>query len=208
MSSTHGVAPFPLYWPLQYKRTEPHARRDAKFQLDFASSRNDLISEVRLVGGRDLLISTNVPLRRDGLAYVPDREPDDPGVAVYFARRAGRDGPFKPYVIACDQFRRVRWNLRAIGATLEALRAIERHATPSMLEQAFSGFAQLPAPAAAKPWREVLGIPPGLRDVEGLRARLRELAREHHPDVGGDSRRMVEITDAYERGLQELGGAP
>jgi hypothetical protein len=199
--TTHGVAAFPLYWPLQYGRTARDARRAARFLVDFSSARTDLLRELNLLRARDVVLSSNVPIRRDGLPMVPDREPDDPGIAVYFWRRS------KPFVIACDQFTRVRWNLRAVGATLEALRSIERHGTTSMLEQAFSGFAQLPA-AREKPWREVLGVPPGPCDADSVRARLRELARSHHPDVGGDPVRMLEITAAYEAAIRELGGTP
>jgi hypothetical protein len=195
---SYGVAAFPLYWPLQYARTAVHARREARFLVDFVSARSDLLRELHLLGARDLVLSSNIPSRRDGLPAVPDREPDDPGVAVYFTRKA------RPFVIACDQFRRVRWNLRAVGATLEALRSIERHGTTSMLEQAFSGFAQLPASTAARSWRDVLGVPPGPVDRESVQRIYRELARTHHPDVGGNAGRMSEINAAYEAALAEV----
>jgi hypothetical protein len=202
-ATTHGVAPYPLYWPLHHKRTEPHARRDARFVVDFSAARNDLSLELQRLGARDVVMSSNIPIRRDGLPMVPDREPDDPGIAVYFTRKG------RPFVIACDHFRRVRWNIRAIGATLEALRSIERHGTTTMLEQAFSGFAALP-PAGPKPWREVLGISASLGGpiaVDVVRARYRELAAEAHPDrVGGSHERMAEINAAYEAAKLELGG--
>ena len=191
----HGVAPFPLYWPLEHPRSS--TRRAARFVVDFVTARTALLHELDRLSARDVVLSSNVPLRRDGLPAVPDREPADPGVAVYFTRRG------KPFVIACDQFERVRWNLRAIGATIEALRSIERHGTTSMLEQAFSGFAQLPA-ASPKPWRDVLGIPPGPCNVDAVRARVRELARIHHPDAGGNEQRMAEINAAADVALREL----
>jgi hypothetical protein len=193
---THGVAPFPLYWPLQHPRTS--SRRPARFLVDFVTARDDLLRELGLLSARDVVISSNVPIRRDGLPGAPDREPADPGVAVYFTRKG------RPFVIACDQFDRVRWNLRAIGATIEALRSIERHGTTSMLEQAFSGFAALPAASAPKPWREVLGLLPGPCDAETVRSRVRELARVHHPDVGGSAQRMAEINAAADAALMEL----
>jgi hypothetical protein len=204
-STTHGVAPYPLYWPLHHARTAPHARREARFQVDFTTARNGLCVELVRLGARDIVISSNIPMRRDGLPMVPDREPDDPGIAVYFTRKT------RPFVIACDHFRRVRWNIRAIGATLEALRSIERHGTTTMLEQAFSGFAALP-PAGPKPWRDVLGVtgaivvgPPGL---DWVRTRYRELAAEAHPDrAGGSHDRMAEINAAYEAAKLELGGS-
>ena len=191
--TTHGVAAYPLYWPLERPRT---ARRgSAHFVVDFSQARRDLSSELGRIGARDVVISSNVPLRRDGLPMVPDKEPEDPGVAVYFTRKD------KPYVIACDRFSRIRWNLRAIGLTLEAFRAIERHGTTSMLDQAFSGFAQLPAAGGRRPWREVLGLHENVT-ADDVRARVRELARVHHPDVGGSG--MSEINVASEDALREL----
>lgn len=194
--TTHGVAAFPLYWPLEHKRSQ--SRRDARFQVDFSTARAQLLAELNRLGATDVVLSTNVPIRRDGLPGVPDREPVDPGVALYFNRRK------RGYVIACDQFSRVRWNLRAIGATIEALRSIERHGTTSMFEQAFSGFAALPPGPAPKDWREVLGIPPGPCDADTVRARHRELVQTHHPDHGGDQARMAEINVARDRALMEL----
>ncbi len=203
-SGMHGVAPYPLYWPLQHPRST--ARRRALFQVDFMTARTHLMGELDRLSARDVVLSSNIPTRRDGLPMVPDREPVDPGVAVYFARRArslpGQLSDFRPFVIACDQFERVRWNLRAIGATIEALRSIERHGTTSMLEQAFSGFAALPM-STSRPWREVLGFGPERVTADLIRARLFELAKEHHPDVGGSAERMTEINVAVDAGLLE-----
>lgn len=194
--TTHGVAPFPLYWPLQYERTK--YRKSAHFLVDFATARKDLLRELDLLFARDVLVSSNVPLRRDGLPGVPDREPEDPGVAVYFTRKA------KGFVVACDNFSKVRWNLRAIGATIGALRTIERHGTTSMMEQAFSGFAALPPPSKDRDWREVLGVQPGTCDLDAVRHRYTQLARVHHPDVGGDSATMSDINAAFDRAMREL----
>jgi hypothetical protein len=198
MPTTHGVAPFPLYWPLEHPRAK--SRRAAKFQVDFATARGHLLRQLDLLGARDVVLSSNIPLRRDGLPGVPDREPGDPGVAAYFTRKG------RGFVVACDQFDRVRWNVRAIGSTLEALRSIERHGTTSMLEQAFSGFAQLPPATSPRPWRDVLGFASDVIriDADDVRARVRELARVHHPDVGGSGDRMAEINAACESALREL----
>jgi len=192
----HGVAAFPLYWPLQHPRTS--SRRVARFVVDFVTARTQLLRELDLLHAREIVLSSNVPIRRDGLPAVPEREPTDPGVAVYFTRRG------KPFVIACDQFDRVRWNLRAIGATIEALRSIERHGTTSMLEQAFSGFAALPPAPNGKPWREVLGFASGPVTAEAVRAQHFALAKQHHPDVGGRPERMTEINAAVDAALREL----
>lgn len=193
--TTHGVAAFPLYWPLEHARTKN--RGYARFQVEFVKARQDLLTELRRLNASDVVLSSNVPLRRDGLPAVPDREPEDPGVALYFNRSK------RGYVIACDQFTRVRWNLRAIGATIEALRSIERYGTTSMLEQAFSGFAALPAGPTPKAWTEVLGMPPN-SPANAIRAVYLELTKIHHPDVGGDAARMAEINVAYDQAMKEV----
>lgn len=204
--TTHGVAPHPLYWPLQHARTPATRRRSAQFRVDFATARDQLLRELKLLSARDVVLSSNVPIRRDGLPTVPDKEPDDPGVAVYFGRVV-RQGTVHPFVIACDQFYKVRWNVRAIGATIEALRSIERNGTTQMLEQAFSGFLALPpGPEPVRlAWREVLGVMPDIRDPEVVRAAYKGKAFAVHPDRGGSSVELLRVQQAYEDARAELG---
>lgn len=54
-------------------------------------------------------------------------------------------------------------------------------------------------------WCKVLGVPWGCTDVALVRKRYRELAKQLHPDVGGDHARMVKLNDAYRAALAELG---
>ena len=102
----------------------------------------------------DSVISTNITTRLDGLPRSDQKAPEDPGVAVYWETKNG-----DRRVMAIDQYRRVADNLAAIAATLEALRAIERHGGAQILDRAFTGFTSLPSPAAARTWREVIGVP-------------------------------------------------
>ncbi len=191
---------YPLSWPTAQPRTPNGKRRSAEFRVDFVRSRDELLHELKLLGARNVILSTNVALRRDGLPYASMPEPDDPGVAVYFDRVVR--GETRPFVIACDTYSRVRWNLRAVGATVEALRAIQRHGASSMLEQAFTGFAALPpATNGTKPWWEVLGVDQNATEP-AIRGAYRELSRVHHPDVGGDGARMTEINRAMQEALR------
>src|SRR5690606_35776982 len=103
-----------------------------------------------------------------------------PGAAVYWQEQAGARR-----VLAIDQYDRVADNLAAIAATLDALRAVERHGGARILERAFTGFTALPQPGAAAPrtWRQVFGVPDGRRlNLESLRQLYRRLASENHPD--------------------------
>ncbi len=112
-------------------------------------------------------------------------------------------------VMAIDQYDRVADNLAAIAATLDAMRAIERHGGAQILERAFTGFIALPGPDTRKTWREVLGIIalPGdsaqAQDrIETAYKRLRSL---HHPDKGGDAAMFSAVQAAYDDALAELG---
>lgn len=181
---------FPLAWPMGQPRTQGWKRQQGQFrQRGFGTIRDEMLNELRLLGASGVVVSSDLRTRLDGLPYAAQNEPDDPGIAVYFLRKK------KPYVIACDSFNRAWKNLRAIAGTVEALRAIERYGASSMLEQAFQGFAALPAHAAEPSWWDVLGVSPGasLGQIEDA---WEELAKKHHPDVGGNHDEMARINRA------------
>lgn len=190
------IEAYPLTWPVGQPRVPAHARVGAQFLVGLTESRDALLREIRLLGGRDVVISSNLQTRRDGLPYADANEPSDPAIAVYFNRRV-TGGALRPFVVACDQYCKARWNIRAVGLTIEAMRAIQRHGSSSLLEQAFTGFAALPpASNGKKPWWEVLGLTEHASPSK-IREAYFELSRVHHPDIGGDAARMVEINAAY-----------
>ena len=192
---------YPLTWPEGQQRTPPGRRKIGHFKIGFGRTRDELLEELGRLGAKNVIISSNVPTRRDGLPYADARELQDPGIAVYFERRG------HPYVFACDSYGRVAHNLRAVGLTIEALRAIERHGASQMMEQAFRGFTALPAARAAEPsWWEVLGVTASASTAE-IRARYRELARQHHPDMGGAEEMMSRLNRAYDAAMSERGEA-
>ncbi|MBX3205142.1 MAG: J domain-containing protein [Labilithrix sp.] len=201
------IEAYPLTWPLAYPRTSPAQRRFSNFTVDLVHSRDELLAELRRLGAGNAIISSNMPARRDGAPLANAREPDDPGVAVYFDRYTNK--AWAPFVIACDVYVRVRFNLRAIQKTIDALRTIERHGSSAMLEQAFSGFAALPAAASSSgdpPWWETLGVARSA-DEAAITAAYRSLSRQHHPDVaGGSVERMTSINRARDAALAELAG--
>jgi hypothetical protein len=183
---------YPLTWPTDQTRTPRSQRERGRFEVGFGRARDELLAELGRMGAREIIISSNVPLRRDGLPFADAREPEDPGVAVYFTH--GK----RQLVIACDSYSSVRANLRAVGATVEALRAIQRHGATSMLERAFTGFAALPPKGGTeRPWWEVLGVTEHA-PADVVKAAYRRLAAEHHPDRGGDQDKMAQLNRAYE----------
>lgn len=198
-------AAYPLTWPENQKRTVSHRRRYVKFKVTLGRARDDLMREPGLLGAKDITVSSNVPTRRDGLPYCGAREPNDPGVAVYFDREVGDSYPRKrvPFVVACDSYDKVTQNIRAVGVTIEALRAIQRHGATEMLEQAFTGFAALPPAHRDDPWWETLGVAK-TADAETINRAFRELAALHHPDKGGDVQIFSKISAAYTESKEVL----
>ena len=43
-----------------------------------------MLRKIKLLGGSDPILSTNIPLRNDDMPYATYKEPQDQGVAVYF----------------------------------------------------------------------------------------------------------------------------
>lgn len=131
----------PLQWPAHQPRTKPSDRRDSAFKVAPQQAFSELIDEIARFGGGGPVVSTNAPRRRDGHIYTDALyRIEDPGVAVYFTRKTQR------VVFACDTYPTVWENIRAIWATLDALRRIERNGAHQLFDQAFTGFAALPAP--------------------------------------------------------------
>lgn len=207
-----GVDGYPLYWPEGWTRTQPLRRRAAPYKVHFVQARDELVHSLELMRARAICISTNIPLRRDGLPLANIAEPQDTGVAVYWTTQTGQLLNGKPEavtrVIACDKWTRTRDNLRALGLAIEALRALERSGASQVLDRAFLGFTALPAHAGGtivRPWREVLGCAtpnPSVVDVEAL---YRLKVQAAHPDRGGSHEQMVELNRAHDQALQELG---
>lgn len=179
---------YPLSWPEGWARTPDHRRENAsRFNTTFDRARMELMNELRLLGAGSVVISSWLPLRRDGMPYADQarRRLDDPGVAVYFMLRK------RQMVMARDAYTNVHDNLRSIGLGIAHLRGLERHGGGTMMERAFEGFAALPAPDAFDPWA-TLGLRPDA-SMEAVNAQFRKLSREHHPDTPGGS------TDAFQR---------
>jgi DnaJ domain len=198
------IEAYPLAWPEGRVRTPLSHREPARFMTTFARARDDVIREVarlkkvnlRYQKDPGIIISTNIPLRNDGLPYANTKRIDDVGVAVYFSYK------LQQRCFACDRWNRIEDNMQAISKTIEALRGIERWATGDMLQAAFTGFTALPAPNAARAWHEVLGVK-AHDNTDNVRASYRNLASQHHPDRGGDHTRMTEINIAWQAFCKE-----
>jgi hypothetical protein len=187
------IEAFPLTWPAG--RARFRSPQISRFRAQLGAAIKDVQGEVSRLGGTDLIISSNLALRRDGMPYASGGRPSDQGVAVYFNYKK------RPMCFACDRWKNIEDNMHAIGKTIDALRGIERWGSGQMVEQAFTGFAALPAPE--QPW-QVLGVSSQATQDE-VRAAYRRLASDHHPDRGGDQHQMARINAARDA-LLERGG--
>ena len=210
------ITAFPLQWPVGWKRTAPGYRTEARFgrarsrngdgyvpgrALTIGEAVDRVTTELRRMGlGReDVVISTNLRLKIDGLPYSVQAEPEDPGAAVYWV-----DQTLERKVMAIDIYDRIADNLAAVAATLDAMRAIERHGGATVLERAYTGFTALPAPTGTT-WREVLQFSTtAVVSAAVVTARYRQLASEAHPDKGGTSEAMARLNAAREAALKEV----
>lgn len=187
---------FPLHWPQGWPRVKHRA--PAAFGLSLGDARDHLTNELKRMGARYIVLSSNLALRQDGLPYANQRQPEDPGVAVYFQWRG------KQMTFACDRWSKVEHNIRAIGKTIEALRGVERWGASDMMERAFSAFEALPppsSPVAPSCW-DILGIEPGTRaDAD---AAYRRRAKTEHPDQGGTRAGWDALVTAHKEAIGDL----
>ncbi len=202
---------YPLVWPMNWKRTPPDKRERATFRrtakttyartvngqnvtetresartLTISDAIDRLAAELRRLGARDEILSTNVTVNLKGLPYSVAKDPHDTGAAVYIT--LGR----KPLVFACDKWDRVADNIAAIAQHIDALRRIERYGV-GRLDQAFVGYAALPP--AAGDWRIVLGVG-DYATIEQVDAAFLEKMKAAHPDAGGTHDEAAKLTAA------------
>lgn len=194
-----AVEAFPLCWPEGRPRTGQSRRTLSRFNTSFRAARDRALREIRNLGGREAIISSDLPLRLDGLPYANQRQPDDSGVAVYFTYKK------RQMCFACDRWRKVEDNMHAIALTIGALRGVARWGTGDMMEAAFTGFTALPPPGqtTARGWRDILGHDITVRAQ--LEERYRKLRSESHPDKGGNAEAFNAVQTAYEQARQEIG---
>lgn len=206
MSQQPTPTAYPLQWPIDQPRTAPHARERGIFKGTLEKSCRELSDEVsRTIFGSTrhfiahFTLSTNIVLRADGFPRSGQRDPDDPGAALYF-RRDGKD-----LVFACDRYDKVWKNVKAIAKTLEALRGIERWGSKQLFDRAFTGFAALPERSRSS-WRVTLrvdGMNHSEVTIDVVKAFHRTLYREALHSDAGDSR-LIELNDALEQAKKEL----
>lgn len=102
----------------------------------------------------------------------------------------------KSVVFACDKWDTTACNAWAIKKHIEALRGQERWGIGTV-EQAFTGYFQLPPPMVLKPWYEIFEVAEDCT-FEEAQGKYRKLAKRYHPDNGGSTEQMSALNAAYE----------
>lgn len=184
---------YPLQWPPSWKRSNnPETSRFGSWNSkpSIAKASQEIQLELNRFGATEIIISTNLKYRQDGLPYSNQRQPDDKGVAVYFIK----DG--QQLVIACDTFDKIGCNLWAIGKSIGAIRAIERWGCSEIVAKAFTGFLAL-AETTQENWWNVLEVSE-TATADEIKKAYHRLAKVYHPDKGNDGSHFVKIKKAYE----------
>lgn len=188
---------YPLQWPLGRQRNQYPER--SKFKPgSIYSEAQSIFRQLELMGASQIVISSNMQYRQDGLPYTRQNV-GDTGVAVYFKSANGED-----QCIPCDSWITLEENMRAIAKTIEAMRGIERWGGKSLMNAAFSGFKALPSAIVTPPpdrphrdWWIVLGVE-RTADAPTVKQAYRRAQATAHPDAGGSSLDFQEVQAAYE----------
>lgn len=197
-------------------------RRPSQFSAEFRHTLRLLSDEVdHLTDPRfDTLIVVQLAvsereIRKDGTGLLAHVRTEHPGVIVSF--ESDLAGPLR---FSCDRFDdgwrgKAGWrdNLRAIALGLEALRKVDRYGIGTGAEQ-YRGFGALPpatpmgAAMTVDDAARLLGVDLAERfDADYVRGRYRRLAKDSHPDAGGDPETFRRLTAARDLLLSSIGSA-
>lgn len=190
------IEAFPLHWPSGFPRSSK--KKNSQFKCTIGQARDGIIRNIHLMNGTGIIISTNIPVKKDGLLYASGKPVDnDHGVAVYFTWKNDQ------VVLACDQYNSIWENLRAIENSIEAMRGLERWGCSDILSRTFSGFKTLPEPKGDH-WSEFMGLNRYHATTEEIKNRYRKLAKEMHPDSpNGSKEKFNQLQAAYEDALKD-----
>jgi hypothetical protein len=195
------IEAFPLHWPPGRKRTQFRKRAvfhrriagerwTTKEKLTIADGRDRTKKELGMLGAKRVIISSNLRLKQDGEPMSAQREPDDPGIAVYFHLNN------LPHCLSCDSWDRAADNLAAIAKHVEAMRGQLRWGVADIASM-FAGFKALPGaivtPAAMTPTEAAHFVAKHsdvtwsviLESETWFEAAYRQSVKRLHPDVNG-----------------------
>lgn len=201
------IPSYPLRWPDHQKRTDSWLRKTGRFQVGFRRALDDLRDAMATdnVSRDDYSLTSMLPTRANGDPYGTGRNVADPGVALWWRENG------KMRVLACDQFYAVEHNMRAIGLAIGNLRALQRWGISQIVNQMLDGFALPPGSGVEenvtgsirqpvepdRSWMDEFHVSEAA-SREGVEAMYKTMARQHHPDRGGDTAAMMRLNVAWD----------
>lgn len=188
------IEQYPLHWPTGYKRN--NNPKLATFKTSLSKAANGIADELRMFGAKDIIISSNLQYRSDGIPYARQTKLDDTGVSVYFTYNK------QQRAVCCDKWIHVEDNMHAIELTIKAMRGMDRWGVSEIMDRMFTGFTALPENTES--YWTILGITQNNISVDELKKVYRELVKKYHPDnqVTGSHEQFVKIQNAYNKVLQ------
>ena len=176
-------------------------RKPSRFRAGYGDTMRLIETELRHLWAKSpvlLMALSREDIRLDGRPRA-NAKPEHPGVILCAGTRYG------PARWPCDRYTHWGDNLRAIGLSLAALRAVDRYGVTRHGEQ-YRGWTALPAPgdsgefstreAAMEFLRTIIG---GRVDVLRIDDALREAEKLTHPDRGGSAEAFKRVQAARRR---------
>ena len=200
---TNYISAYPLTWPDGWSRpAQPMESRFGdgwKNQPSVSKGTDAVLDELRKLGidRENIIISTNLTLRLDGLPRANQKMPIDSAAAVWWTQNGEQK------VMAIGQYCKVGCNLWAIAKTLETMRGIQRWGGGEILERTFTGFTALPHFSEPSPWRQLFDYHGN--DLKEAEAIFKQLRSKSHPDKGGDADFFKMVVESWEAAKLELG---
>lgn len=196
MSNTSIVYHPALQWPAEWPRTT-NPKRSAFADRTLLQSIDNLRGELRKFGAKNIIVTVDFELRRDGEPASRVQKGWDQAVTVYFEKGDAK------LLIPCDQYDFMPDNVHAICLCVEAYRSLERHCGGNILTGAMQGFAAIESRSSRRGWWDILECSKNATPAE-IRTAYSKLVLTHHPDHGGDGEKLLEINDAYQDAMEAV----
>jgi hypothetical protein len=200
MQTAQLPAPYPLTWPPAKPRTHAVKRMPVRYKgFNLDEAHRSLETEVarwQRLGRDERIVNWELSTNHVGR---PTRELADPGAALWFTLAGAQITGFASLmVLACDRFRDLPQNIRALSLTMERLRLVADVGAYSLVA-AVEGARALPPPKQPLDWRGVLGLGSSAT-LTGANAVYRAMAK----DAGEGSDRLKQLNAAIEAARKEL----